>query len=283
MDELTNTLQTLSLQDPPITKPILKWVDGKTQIIAQITNKFPWQIHNYYEPFLGGGSVLLTLLSHIKANNITLSGNICASDINPHIIQFYIHIKSKPAKLLQELNKLVTTFNDIEGTTINRKPTTHPEAITSQESYYYWIRSRFNTLTFQQKSKLIASAMLLFMNKTCFRGVYREEPNGFNVPFGNYKNPAIFDEQHILAVSSLIQNVVFTSQSFKQALSDPQPNDFVYLDPPYSQENTKSFISYNASGFDLNNHQRLFQLCNELNDKNIKFLMSNSYIPKLLK
>jgi DNA adenine methylase len=265
-----------------ITKPVLKWVGGKSQIIEEVLALFPSKMKNYYEPFLGGGSVLLGLLSYIKAGEIKVRGRIYASDVNSNLIGLYKNIQSKPADLIRELKKLVEEYNKITGTTVNRKPTTIEDASTSQESYYFWIRSRFNRLSKDERATPIGSAMLLFMNKTCFRGVYREGPNGFNVPFGNYKNPSILDENHINEVSELIKDVVFTTCSFSDALTDVAPKDFVYLDPPYAPESDTSFVSYTADGFSLEDHTELFERCAELHTNGVKFLMSNAAV-KLVK
>jgi len=259
-----------------IPKPILKWVGGKTQIIQDVITLFPSEINNYHEPFLGGGSVLLALLSYKNSGAIKIHGNIYASDMNSNLIGLYKNIQSSPDALILEVNKLTTEFATCKGTTINRKASTLEEARTSPESYYFWIRSRFNALSKEERKSIPASAMLLFMNKTCFRGLYREGPHGFNVPYGNYKNPSILDEQHIRSISTLIHDVVFTDYSFQDALTKLTSGDFVYLDPPYAPENETSFVGYTSDGFNLENHKLLFKLCADMKEKNVKLLLSNA-------
>ena len=258
-----------------ITKPFLKWVGGKTQILDKVIHHFPKEMHSYHEPFLGGGSVLLALLSQIKSKKIKISGKIYASDLNLNLIGLYQMIQSDLDTFLAEMKTLSDTYDSIKGAEVNREATTLKEALTSQESYYYWIRKRFNSLR-KEKATPLSSALFLFMNKTCFRGVYREGPNGFNVPFGHYKNPGFLDEVHIRQVSALIKDVVFTCQPFAGSLENVQPSDFVYLDPPYAPENEKSFVTYNADGFDLAQHQELFKIIKEVCAKGSKMLMSNA-------
>jgi DNA adenine methylase len=254
-------------------KPIIKWVGGKTQIINKITNSFPTEMNNYHELFLGGGSVLLALLVDIKNNKRTISGKIYAYDINKQLINMYINIQKHPKKLLSSLKKVIDEFNKIEGETINRKPQNKEESITSKESYYYWIRKSYNELIKKDDNNIMCSTYFIFLNKTCFRGVYRVGPNGFNVPYGNYNHPEIINDDHLMQVSKLIKNVIFECLSFEQVFPKLKSDDFIYLDPPYAPEKETSFVGYTAKGFDIEQHKLLFKLCNKTDNK---FLMSNA-------
>ena len=263
-----------------VTKPFLKWVGGKSQILKEVLSLFPKKINNYHEPFLGGGSVLLGLLTRVKEGEITVSGKIYASDLNENLIAVYKNIQSNPHEVIKEVRALVEQFSkckDGEAAKVNRKAVTLKEALSSPESYYFWIRGRFNTFKGADRLTCSASAMFLFMNKTCFRGLYREGPNGFNVPYGNYKNPSIIEEDHIIAVSELIKDVEFDVKSFRESLTgDFTKDDFIYLDPPYAPENDKSFVSYTSDGFSLDDHNELFERCGKIRADSTLFVMSNA-------
>ena len=241
-----------------MVKPLLKWVGGKTQIIDTVLDHFPETIHgDYYEPFVGGGSVLLAALASGRIN-----GKVYANDLNRHLIDFYKCVQSRPAELITDLTRLVNEFSGIIGEgTVNRKPLNLIEALTSKESYYYWTRAKFNTGP--------SPAMFLFLNKTCFRGLYREGPNGFNVPYGHNVNPSVFTAAEIMKISGLIQNVVFTCLPFDKHLEEVKPDDFVYMDPPYVPEKLTSFVGYTGVGFGKEQHELLFAMCTAV-DSNIK-------------
>lgn len=255
-------------------QPFMKWAGGKTQIIEDVMSVFPKEMCNYHEPFLGGGSVLLAFLSRVRDGQIAVSGGVYASDLNANLIHLYKNIQADPEGLIAEVHKLVVEFSECRNEPVNRKAATREEALGSQESYYFWTRARFNAL--KERASLQASAMLLFMNKTCWRGLYREGPKGFNVPFGNYKNPTILDADHIRAVSTLIKDVIFTSCNFDVALSRISSGDFVYLDPPYAPETAKSFVAYTSAGFGLVHHSELFKLCHGMKTKNVRMAISNA-------
>lgn len=269
------------------TKPLLKWVGGKGQILDTVLDQFPTTIHNYYEPFLGGGSVLIGLLSRIKAGAITLTGTIHAADLNPCLIGFYQVLQSNPEGLLTELQRLSTAYAEACATqtpSVNRTPSSIEEARTSGESFYFWCRQRLNAIprTPAHRATPPAAALFLFLNRTCFRGLYREGPRGFNVPYGNYKNPTIVDADHLRAVSALIQPVVFSVTPFEETLAAastaPSPHDFIYLDPPYVPETATSFTGYTADGFGPEQHATLFTALHGLSTKT-RFLLSNSAAP----
>ena len=260
-------------------KPIIKWVGGKTQIIDKIMDNFPTEINNYHELFLGGGSVLLALLSLKNESNIKINGNIYAYDINETLINMYINIRDRPNKIITYMNKILEFFNNIKEE-IGPRNIKHKGDIKSKESFYYWIRYKYNKYSQIKKNHYKGSAIFIFLNKTCFRGLYREGPNGFNVPYGHYSNHNhtvnIINEEHLMSVSKLIKYVNFIHSDFEESFNNINNdfNDFIYLDPPYAQVNDKSFVGYNVDGFDIDKHNKLFELIKY--NKNIKFLMSNA-------
>lgn len=237
-------------------KPLLKWVGGKTQIIDKIIKSFPEQINNYHEIFVGGGSVLCSLLQ----SNINIKGTIYVYDLNNELIEFYKNVQSNPKKIYKTIIPYVDHYKKID---INKK-----------EEYYYLIRNKYNSL--KNKGSYLASSLFLFLNKTGFRGLFRESKNGFNVPFGHYTQPEIVHYNHLLQFSKLIQNVVFINSGFRDSLNPKniKKNDFVYLDPPYYPESKISFVGYTNDGFSQKDHQDLFDTCHAMSNK---FVMSNSF------
>ena len=257
-----------------IQKPFLKWVGGKTQLVKAIIPIIPRNMENYHELFLGGGSVLFAVLSLKKQNEINIKGNIYAYDVNYALIQVYNDIKYNKDRLYSYINKYINEYNSIKGDVINRCPDTIEEAKTSKESYYYWLRKRYNTL---DKNTIERSALFMIINKTCFRGMYREGPNGYNVPYGHYKRtPTIITKSELDTISELIQEVEFIHSDFTDSIERISDGDFVYLDPPYAPETSKSFVGYVAGGFNLEQHESLFTSIK--NKENVKFLMSNAKV-----
>ena len=269
-----------------VVKPILKWVGGKTQIIGEILQQFPKEMNNYHEPFVGGGSVLFGILSLVLEGTIKINGVVYASDKNVKLICLYKNIQQNPQEILHELKIITQLYLDLPtlddgvvGNKPNRKPTSEDEARVCQETYYYWIRTLYNRMSAEEIQSCKASAYFIFLNKTCFRGVYREGPSGFNVPFGHYKNPRIYDDTHILTVSQLLKNVVFETQGFETSLAKVKQDDFIYLDPPYAPESSTSFVGYTVEGFTKDMHLQLFSLCAQIcTIAGVKFIMSNAHV-----
>uniref|UniRef100_A0A6C0F8L5 site-specific DNA-methyltransferase (adenine-specific) n=1 Tax=viral metagenome TaxID=1070528 RepID=A0A6C0F8L5_9ZZZZ len=261
-------------------KPFLKWVGGKTQIIEKVLSKFPKEIENYYELFLGGGSVLLALLS----SDITIKGKIYAYDINKPLIYLYKNIQRNPSNLYKKIKENIEIYESCPyiDKKVNRKPETLEEAKESRETYYYWIRKQYNDLP--DKLSILGSAYFIILNKLCFRGVYREGPNGFNVPFGHYKKtPTIITEENIHKISKLIQKVKFKSNVFIKTCRKAKKGDFVYMDPPYVPVDNKSFVTYNKRGFNEKDHKNVFNITKLYELKGVKFLLSNANVPYVQK
>jgi DNA adenine methylase len=235
---------------------------------------FPEHMNNYHEPFLGGGSVLFAYLSR----GVTIPGNVYASDVNSNLIGVYKTIQDNPEEFLVEIHRIIDEFNSCTSYTIgevNRKPKTLTEAKVSKESYYYWSRAQLNAMPDNASVSVKTSCLFLFLNKTCFRGVYREGPNGFNVPYGNYKNPSIVDDEHIRHVSELIKNVIFTVEHFTTSMARVESGDFIFMDPPYAPVNNTSFVKYSRHGFSLDDHKTLFNSCHALT---CDLLLSNANV-----
>ncbi len=275
--------------------PFLKWVGGKTQILHTLFEQFPKQINSYYELFLGGGSVLISLLEKNEEQKDYCTKRFETFDINPNLIYCYLQIKNNHKVLLKELSKLQKTFlacsiNKSKPTKTRKKipiEENMKKAKKSREHLYYFLRHKYRLLVKEAHPKVkghkVENAVLfIFLNKTCFRGLYREGKNGFNVPYGNYKNPSLFNKENINRLNYLFNkyNVNFSVSNFHDFLNVRKLSgkDFVYLDPPYYPENTKSFTAYNCDGFSAEDNVKLKILLERLDLRKVKFVMSNSNV-----
>lgn len=258
------------------TRPCLKWVGGKTQIITHVIDTIPDRMVDYHEIFTGGGSVLLAVLSMRTAGKITIERNVYAYDINESLINLWVKIQEDPSRVWEALDVHARTYAGIETKNGQRKSANAEDALVSKESYYYWTRDLFNT---QPKNTFEHAAMFIFINKTCWRGLYRESAKGkFNVPFGNYVNANMPTQDELIEISELVRDVKFECCDFTESMQNITQGDFTYLDPPYALENATSFVGYSSSGFNLATHNTLFELIESLEDADAKFTMSNAKV-----
>jgi DNA adenine methylase len=228
-------------------KPLLKWVGGKTQLLETLLPQIPDQIQTYYEPFVGGGSVLLAVLASRSPERVY------ASDVNPALINVYQCVQSSP----ESVSACLRILEQEQGE--------------DPEAFYYRMRDLFNR---EPHTGPQHAALFLYLNKTCFRGVYREGPRGFNVPYGHYKTMELPSLETLCEMSRVLAPVVFSCESFETVLPRVKAGDFVYVDPPYVPETATSFVGYVAGGFSL--HEALFTGLKALP---CPFLMSNSDVP----
>lgn len=242
------------LEDKKLAKPFLKWAGGKGRLVPQLSQYYPNEFKNYYEPFFGGGAVFFSL---------TLSRKTHINDINDTLMDAYIHVRDDIDALVSRLQKLEKQYKK------------HSEE--ERKEYFLKQRARFNAL----QAGVEKTALLIFLNKTCFNGLYRENSKGeFNVPFGRYTNPTICDESNLRAVSQLLHSSTITTGSYKEAVKSAKKGDFIYLDPPYFPlSKTSNFTSYHEDGFTVEDQTELRDLFVELDKRGCYVMLSNSAAP----
>jgi DNA adenine methylase len=232
-------LENIETNNLPL--PFIKWVGGKRSIIEKLLEHIPQKFNDYYEPFVGGGALLYRIYE--KANRCYIS------DINLELILTYKVIQNN----LNELLKILE---------IHKK--------NHNKEYYNKIRALHNL-----KNPIEKSARFIYLNKTCFNGLYRVNKKGeFNSPIGDYKNPNILDIENLKACNKILQKVDIKLGQF--LLIKPKENDLVYFDPPYHPTDNNSFTSYTANGFTEQNQISLRDFILDLTKKNVKIMLSNS-------
>lgn len=238
-------------------KPFVKWVGGKNQVVPQLAKFIPEEFDDYYEPFLGGGALYFYLSK-------SLPGSSQLNDINEILIFAFLTVKKNPNLLISQLKNLEHEYHKLDDV--------------GQKQYFYQAREEFNNINSQTIRKV---ALLIFLNKTCFNGLYRENSKGkFNVPFGNYNNPKICDDENLREVSRLLKKATLTSIDYVEAVKTAIKDDFIYFDPPYHPLNkTSNFTSYSKDSFNEIDQRRLRDLFVELDSRGCKLMLSNSSSP----
>ena len=249
--------------DENSVKPFLKWAGGKGQLIKEIEKYYPFEnvkINKYAEPFVGGGAVLFDILSKFDLDEIYIS------DINAELINTYIIVRDYIDKLIHLLISYQEDYVPLD--TDNRK------------KYYIAKRERFNDIKVNgnEADNIEKAALMIFLNKTCFNGLYRVNRKGlFNVPMGAYKNPLICDEKKLRAVSEKLQNVKIVCEDYKKSDDFIDENTFVYFDPPYRPlTETSNFTAYTENLFDDEKQIELANFVERISNKGAMVVVSNS-------
>ncbi|AQS58223.1 DNA adenine methylase [Desulforamulus ferrireducens] len=236
------------MKNNPLVAPVVKWVGGKRQLLQDILKHIPDKFPTYYEPFLGGGAVLF----HLQPNRAVVN------DINEELINVYTVIRDNLEELIEDLKE-------------------HK----NEAEYFYEIRELDrDKKKYNQLSNVKRASRIIYLNKTCYNGLFRVNQQGeFNAPFGRYKNPNIVNETTLRAVSNYFNKakITFKCGDFEEAVSGIRKGSFVYFDPPYDPvSDSANFTGYDKGGFDREEQIRLKKLCDKLDAKGVKFLLSNS-------
>ena len=251
-----------NLMDAHIAKPFVKWAGGKSQILHEIRAKYPAElgkrVNKYAEPFVGGGAVLFDVLYRYSLDEIYIS------DVNRELIQTYITIRDDIDGLIEILLNYQQEY--LIANTEKRK------------GIYYSKRDRFNILKLTDNDTIELAALLIFLNRTCFNGLYRVNAKGsYNVPQGSYNNPCLCDEDSLRAVSSKLQNVTIIHGDYKIARDFIDDRTFAYFDPPYRPLSaTSSFTSYVKDGFNDFAQTELAHFIDEMSERGAFIVASNS-------
>ena len=233
--------------------PVLKWAGGKTQLLGHIADNMPKEYNTYYEPFVGGAAVLLGL-SPTQA---------FVNDVNEQLINLYAQLKTAVESVIARVNEM--------------------DATPCSKELYYAIREQYNEKILSREFDAECAALMIWINKHCFNGLYRVNSKGlFNVPYNNKTNGKSIDEDNIRAISEYLRNadITITCLDFENACDNVASGDFVYFDSPYIPESvTASFTDYTESGFSLTDHERLAALFKRLDKIGAKVMLSNNDVP----
>lgn len=230
-------------------RPVLKWAGGKSSLLSQLFLYFPRTMNRYLEPFLGAGSVYLSLLYNVP---------MIVNDVNYELFLLYTVIRDHPDELMFCLDEFQKKYS---------------------ETFFYELRKNVPISQIQQAARTI------FLNKTCFNGLFRQNRKGeFNVPFGKKTScPTLYDKEHMINFSLKLKNTLLRNEDFQTIVESAEKGDFIYCDPPYEPlSKTSSFRNYNSTGFSQDDQKRLFKSCVAAEKRGVKIAISNSTAPFIL-
>ncbi|MBO3755028.1 MAG: DNA adenine methylase [Candidatus Brockarchaeota archaeon] len=240
-------------------EPFVKWAGGKSQLLKVFSMLYPRRFKTYYEPFLGGGAVFFDLYAKHKISRAVLS------DLNADLMNLWAAIRENVDELISQLEALRRKVND--------------------RDFYYEKRKEFNSIklreNFLEEPDIRKASLLIFLNKTCYNGLYRVNAKGeFNVPFGRYRNPQLFNEANLRAVHQALKDrdrIRLLCMDFQDAVKDAEKGDFIYFDPPYQPiGETANFTEYTAGGFGPDEQKRLAEVFGNMDERGCFLMLSNS-------
>jgi len=236
-----------------VISPLIKWAGGKRQLLPTLTSQLPLEWNTYFEPFLGGGALMVHLQNEGRITNAVVS------DLNRELINLYRVVKKNPETLIESLTSARFENN---------------------ENAFRKLKSEFNELIGCQGNSIERAALLIYLNKHGYNGLWRVNRKGkFNVPFGHHPKRSLPPETLIKAFSSMLENVTIMNVDFEKAVKKAKKDDFVYFDPPYQPlSKTARFTDYNSSGFTFEDQVRLSELFRTLSKKGVKVMLSNSKV-----
>lgn len=243
-----------------MAKPFVKWAGGKSQLLEEIRRHYPSGIDRYCEPFVGGGAVLFDVLQKFHLKEVLIN------DINGELINTYFQIKNNCESLIQQLSVLQERYGN--------------SSLEENKLLFYEKRKRYNEIKVSgnELESLEKAALFIFLNKTCFNGLYRVNAKGlFNVPFNSARNPLICDRENLLSCSQVLQNVEMTVGDYSRCGDFINGRTFVYIDPPYRPlSQTAAFTSYSENGFSDKEQIELVHFVERIARKGAMFVASNS-------
>lgn len=249
-----------------MTKPVLKWVGGKRQLLDELNQRLPAEYNDYHEPFFGGGALFFDLQPD--------SGSI--NDTNTRLINFYRQVRENPNKLIQRLREFDQPESnpdpELRFNQTNRKGK-------QIKNYYYQQRELFNNRPYGDSyDSLNEAALLMYLNRTCYNGLYRENNDGgFNSPIGSYDNPDWVQADAIRNASAVLDDIEIYNSDWSYVIDEAKSGDLVYFDPPYApMSKTASFTEYSADGFDAKAQEALLRAAVTLSENGVNIVLSNS-------
>lgn len=250
------TQSAMAIEATAAVRPFVKWAGGKGQLLPELSRRLPRQFHRYHEPFVGGAA----LFFHLH-NAGRLRHGAVLSDFNPELVLCYQVVRDDPEQLIVALRQ--------------------HERYRLDREYFMDVRSWDRRPDFAQRSPVERAARMIFLNRTCYNGLYRLNNKGqFNAPFGYYKNPLICDPENMRAASTALKHTELLVGDFGDAAARAAPGDLVYFDPPYvPMSATASFTHYTGQTFGPNDQRRLAHLFDDLMARGVYVMLSNSHTP----